>query len=214
MRYTLHKELTRLIPNTGITSIHGLYYMRFELGGEGNYDRLKRIEQATRRGCEIYRKLIGDDEVVIAIEEWESDFHDAKNLNKPYVRNILQGVDLKRNNGPFEQIYYEKDENGVKHEKVFHEPLECDLLIGKAHVNQNQVECIIRGIASLEMGEEPCIPQNVYFFSIAKQAGFRIYDDRGCDIWANSIEVLRHIYHDLNDWILDYNRPEIDNMFE
>lgn len=85
------------MPNTGITSIHGMHYMRFELGGEGNNDRLKRIEQATTRGCEIYRKLIGDDEVIIAIEEWESDFLDPKNINKPYVHKILQEVGLKRN---------------------------------------------------------------------------------------------------------------------
>jgi len=214
MKKTLQEEIKRLVPDSGIESIHGKFYMRFELGGEDNNERLKRIEQATSRGCEIFNELIGNDEVILAIEEWENEFLDPNNKNKQYLHKILNGLELKRINGPFEQTYFEEDEKGIKHEKVFEELLDCDLIIGKTRLNEEQINNIIKGIASLEMGEEPCIPQNVYFFSIDKQAGFRIYDDRGCDIWANSIETIRPIYKRLNSWILNYNRPEIDEMFK
>lgn len=214
MKNTLKKELNRLMPNTGIETIHGEFNMRFELGGEGNNDKLKRIEQATKRGVEIYNQLIGEGEIIITIQEWENDFHNANNENKSYLSRILNGSELNIIEGPFEQLYYEENAKGEKEEKVFEEPLECTLMIGRTKLSLEQVALIIKGIASLEMGKEPCISQNVFFFSIEKQSGFRIYDDRGCDVWANSLENLRPIYEKLNSWILDYNRPEIDKMFK
>ena len=214
MKKTLKEELNRLLPNTGIETIHGIFYMRFELGGGGNKDRLKRIEQATLRGTEIFKQLIGEDEIIITIEQWENEFCDPNNRNKKYLFEILKECELKEIKGPFEQVYYEEDENGIKQEKIFEKPLECDLIIGKIKLKTEQVSAIIKGIASLEMFEEPCIPQDIFFFSIRKQAGFRIYDDRGCDIWANDLEILRPIYENLNSWILDYNRSKIDEMFK
>ena len=90
----------------------------------------------------------------------------------------------------------------------------CPLVIGKLKSNEiNSVE-IIRGIANLEMGFQPCTPQDVTFFSPKTTNGFRIYDDRGCDIWSTDRENLRPIYYNLNDWILDYNRQEIDLIFK
>lgn len=213
MKKTLKKELKRLLPASGIETIHGEFYMRFELGGENNSDPLKRIEQATFRGTEIFDKLIGTGEIIIIIEEWENEFLDPHNTNKQYIYQLLEGTELKRINGPFEQTYFGSDESGTKEEQPSREPLECDLIIARTKLSQEQIESIIEGIASLEMGEEPCIPQNVFFFSVENQAGFRIYDDRGCDVWANTIETLRPIYNELNPWILNYNRPEIDEMF-
>jgi len=212
MKKTIKEELNILLPNSGIETIHGEYYMRFELGGEGNSNKEK-IEQATKRGTEIFNQVIKEDEIIIVIEEWESEFFDPENRNKNYVFEILDGVDLKRVKGPFEQTYFEENEEGVKIEKIFEDKLECDLLIGKFNIKLNQAEAIIKGISSLEMGGEPCIPQNIYFFSIQKQSGFRIYDDRGCDVWANSLNTLEPIYENLNSWILEYNRAEIDDMF-
>jgi hypothetical protein len=214
LKKTLKEELNRLLPNSGIETIHGEFYMRFELGGEGNKETRKRIKQAKERGTEIYKQLIGEDEIIITIQEWENDFFDPNSRNKKYLYNVLKGSELKKIQGPFEQVYYKENENGVKEEKIFEEPLECDLIIGKTKISLEQVSLIIKGIASLEMGEEPCIPQEVYFFSINKRVGFRIYDDRGCDIWADSIENLRPLYKNLNSWILNDNRPEIDKMFK
>ena len=214
MKQTIKKELNNLIPNSGIDDLNGNFGIRFELGGEENEDRIQRVNQATERGTEIFRQLIGIDELIIKIEEWENELYDPNNLNKKYLETILKDVELKRIKGPFKQTYYERDSKGNKIEKIFEEPYECDLLIGKTKISLDKVKQIIKGIASLEMGQEPCIPQDVTFFSISTRAGFRIYDDRGCDIWANSIETLKPIYDNLNSWILDYNRAEIDEMFE
>jgi hypothetical protein len=39
-----------------------------------------------------------------------------------------------------------------------------------------------------------------------------MYDDRGVDIITSDVETLRQIYTRFNDWILEFNRKEIDKM--
>jgi hypothetical protein len=213
MEQTIREELKRLLPNTGIDSIFGDFSIRFELGGEGNSDSAKRIEQATERGIEIYKQLIGENEIIIVIEEWEDSWIKSEDEKENYLYELLKGQDIKRIKGPFEQTYYEEDSNGKMIEKIFEDKLECDLSIGKIILPLNEVKKIIKGIASLEMGGENFITQRVYFFCPKNNTGFNIYDDRGCDIWSKSIEELKPIYENLNSWILDYNRKEIDEMF-
>ena len=41
-----------------------------------------------------------------------------------------------------------------------------------------------------------------------------MYDDRGLDIVSADNETLRPIYNKHNDWILDYDREQIDRQFE
>ncbi|MDO3695983.1 DUF3885 domain-containing protein [Wenyingzhuangia sp. chi5] len=216
MKQTIREELKRLLPNTGIDSIFGDFSMRFELGGEGNSDSSKRIEQATERGIEIYNQLIGENEIIIVVEEWEDSWIkiEEEKVKENYLHKLLKNYDLKRIKGPFEQTYYEEDSNGKKVERIFEDKLECDLSIGKIILPLNEVKEIIRGIASLEMGGENFITQKVYFFCPKNNTGFNIYDDRGCDIWSKSIKELKHIYENLNSWILDYNRKEINEMFK
>lgn len=215
MNKTIRTELNRLLPNTGIESIYGKFGMRFELGGEDNDDNAKRIEQATKRGCEIYKQLIGENEIIIVVEEWENSWIKVEQeIKENYLNSILRKHKLKRIKGPFDQTYYEKDSNGNKIEKISQDEIECDISIGRITLSGTEVKAIIKGIASLEMGGEPFITQRVYFFSPKNQTGFNIYDDRGCDIWSNEIKELKPIYENLNSWILDYNRNEIDDMFE
>lgn len=215
MNKTIRKELNRLLPNRGIESIYGKFSMRFELGGEGNDDNTKRIEQATIRGCEIYNQLIGKNEIILVVEEWENSWIKVEqDKQENYLNSILKKHNLKRIKGPFDQTYYDKDPNGNKIEGIAKDEIECDISIGRITLSNTEVEAIIKGIASLEMGGEPFITQRVYFFSPKNHASFNIYDDRGCDIWSNELDVLRPIYNNLNSWILDYNRNEIDEMFE
>lgn len=56
--------------------------------------------------------------------------------------------------------------------------------------------------------------KEIYFVNIDKKVIFNMYDDRGLDIIAADKETLRPIYENFNNWILDYNRNEIDKQFE
>ena len=42
---------------------------------------------------------------------------------------------------------------------------------------------------------------------------YHLYDDRGLDILGGSRELLLPLYHQFNDWILEYNLEKIDRLF-
>ncbi|HRR09642.1 MAG TPA: DUF3885 domain-containing protein [Rhodothermales bacterium] len=56
--------------------------------------------------------------------------------------------------------------------------------------------------------------KEIYFVNIDKKFIFHMYDDRGLDIVSADKEILRPIYKKHNDWILDYDREQIDKQFE
>lgn len=56
--------------------------------------------------------------------------------------------------------------------------------------------------------------KEIYFVNIDKKLIFHMYDDRGLDIISADKETLRPIYKKHNDWILDYDREQIDQQFE
>ncbi len=215
MNKTIKKYLISNHPELNLKSIYGKFNLRFELGGEIlENGTIERVNQAVSRATEIYRQAIGNNELIIAIEEYNSDFFDIEKRNKRYLSELLSLDKLTKFKGPFGQTYYEIDELGNRIEQIAEDELHCDLYIGKLDIDEETINKIIRGRANLEMGFDPAIPQDIYYYSISNKIGFRIYDDRGCDVWSNDKEKLRPIYESLNKWILDYNRPEIDEYFK
>jgi hypothetical protein len=55
--------------------------------------------------------------------------------------------------------------------------------------------------------------KEIYFININKKLIFNMYDDRGLDLVASDIETLRPIYENHKDWILDYDRAQIEKLF-
>jgi hypothetical protein len=210
----INKTLLEIFSDNNCKSIHGEYGIRFELGGDMENGTKERVDQAVSRAIEIFKQTIGNDDILIIIEEYLNDFFDKDGTNKDYLYSLINKTKLKKYKGPFEQICFEIDENGIKREFVFEDKLECDLLIGRMTREEIDPEGIIRGKANLEMGFEPSIPQDITFFSPFTTNGFRMYDDRGCDIWSKHKEKLRLIYISLNDWILDDNRSDYDKVFK
>lgn len=56
--------------------------------------------------------------------------------------------------------------------------------------------------------------KEIYFVNIDKKLIFHMYDDRGLDVISADKEILRPIYEKHNDWILDYDREQIEKQFE
>jgi hypothetical protein len=215
MNETVKKYLTDKFPKLNLNSIHGEYNLRFELGGETlKNGTIERVNQVLKRATEIYKLAIGFNEIIILIEEYENDIFNQERKNKQYISELISLDKLSKFKGPFEQTYYEIDDSGIKTEHVSEDKLDCDLFIGNIILEEKTVSEIILGKANLEMGFEPSITQDIYFYSVINEIGFRIYDDRGCDVWSNDKEKLRPIYKKLNKWILDYNRPEIEEFLK
>ncbi|MEH6930498.1 DUF3885 domain-containing protein, partial [Priestia megaterium] len=63
------------------------------------------------------------------------------------------------------------------------------------------------------MKSNPQSGYDIYFINLSKKMIFHLYDDRGCDILASNKESIRFLYEEYNNWILDYNREEIDLLF-
>lgn len=55
---------------------------------------------------------------------------------------------------------------------------------------------------------------DIYFANVTRKMIYHLYDDRGCDVIASNKEDLRSLYEELNDWILDYDREQIDQLFD
>ena len=58
------------------------------------------------------------------------------------------------------------------------------------------------------------LSSSVYFVCTKDNVLFHLYDDRGADLVADKKEKIQHIYYELNDLILDYDREKIDYIFK
>lgn len=62
-------------------------------------------------------------------------------------------------------------------------------------------------------GVNSFLVSSVYFVSTRDNVLFYLYDDRGADLVADEKEKISHIYDELNDLVLDYDRERIDAIF-
>lgn len=73
---------------------------------------------------------------------------------------------------------------------------------------------LLQAICNQDMGIKPKIRDSVYFMNTSKDTIFYVYDDRGCDVAGSTLDAVRGVYETYNDWILDYDREEIDEVFK
>ena len=60
----------------------------------------------------------------------------------------------------------------------------------------------------------PAISGECYFINKSKEIIINLYDDRGMDVIATNKNKLKDLYHNYNQWILDYDRDKIDKLFK
>lgn len=65
----------------------------------------------------------------------------------------------------------------------------------------------------MDFAIKPYISDGVFFINTDKHIIFFMYDDRGLDIVSEEKNSLSNIYEKYNDWILDYDKVKIDNIF-
>ena len=54
---------------------------------------------------------------------------------------------------------------------------------------------------------------DVFFINITKDIIMFIYDDRGCEVIAKNKEKIRDLYEKYKEWIPEYERESIDDLF-
>ena len=153
-----------------------------------------------------------DSDIWLLAYEYENQLFDPDEKNKEYLHSLISEDAHSKFHIETEPIHsgiYEVDENDNEIEDI----LDAKVIIGKIKQNQIELSKVLEGIINLERGKTPSIPQEFYLFDSKSSIGFHIYDDRGCLIWADNAETIRHLYEEFNDWIVEYHRQEIDKQF-
>lgn len=75
-------------------------------------------------------------------------------------------------------------------------------------------ETIIREIVLADLGGLNCLASAVYLLHPNEKILYHLYDDRGLDLVAKDKNKLYPLYERFNDWILDYDREQIDKTFK
>lgn len=73
---------------------------------------------------------------------------------------------------------------------------------------------LLQEVIKADIGGYNGFVSNVYFADTHNSILFHLYDDRGADLVAADIEILRPIYEKFNRWILDYDLEKIDAIFK
>lgn len=185
--------------------------IRFELGieREMHYDCLKNsyILRCYKRAITLFESLHSPTEDIFVVMDI-NDLDKGKSLKRqlknfsPYVEKSLL---FRLNYQEMPYIFPEDDEDGIRNTTRF---------ILKCKTSDVKYIPMIRAICNQDLGLRPHISHSVYFININRKTIFHIYDDRGCDLLATSNAALRDIYHKHNDWILNYDRAEIEKIFK
>lgn len=183
--------------------------IRFEIGNPDlDYKDKRYIQYAYIRSIKLFEEVFTPDtEIYLVVNE---------HIGIEYATKGLQGINvfnayLKRKNKLDEvdcvKIPYCYQEEGEEIEFLtFRYCLACKVV-------DIDYRGLLKSIANQDMGIKPSIDDEVYFVNRNDNIIYHLYDDRGLDVIANKKEVLIKIYTNYNDWILDYDREMIDQMF-
>lgn len=73
---------------------------------------------------------------------------------------------------------------------------------------------ILAAIANQDFGgRSPVIRGDVFFLNVSRKLIFHMYDDRGLDIIAQDKATLQPLFEIYNNWLLDYDRTQIEAPF-
>lgn len=182
--------------------------IRFELGLDYYSEENIYMQEVYKRAITLFESLhFQDEEIFIVVDV--NDIGDSKTYKQkarifsPYIRSQSLLYTLKHTEMPY--IFPEDDEEGKY--KTHRFTLQCKL-------SDVKYIPLLKAICNQDLGIQPSIIHRIYFLNIKRKTIFHIYDDRGCDLLATSPESIRDLYFTYNEWILDYDKDKIDQVFK
>jgi len=97
--------------------------------------------------------------------------------------------------------------NHIKHPVFYNAPVGIRFEIGGD-------DKLLKEIIKADIGGCGALASSVYFLDKTNFVLFHLYDDRGLDLVAADKELLRPIFEHFNNWILDYDKEQINKTFE
>lgn len=185
--------------------------IRFELGVNKSpvsiHENPLYLQGAYRRAIDLFEALHApEDEIylVVDVHDFGSGYTLRRKLNvfSKYVKKKSALLRLQHENRPY--IYPEDDEDGTFRTHRF--SLSC-------YRSDFRYAALLKAICNQDMGISPSIYYPIYFVNVTKGTIYYVYDDRGCDLLGMDTKAIRWVYEEFNDWILDYDRAKIDEVF-
>ncbi|PEJ24682.1 hypothetical protein CN689_26880 [Peribacillus butanolivorans] len=180
--------------------------IRFELGVEWkieyDFENSPYLKGVYKRAINLFKSLHLDDEEIFVVANVNDYGYKKVNIFYPFVRDKDVLYKLKHKVIPY--VFPEDDEEGryITHRFM----LRCK-------TSDIRYVPLLKAICNQDMGIRPSIFHDIFFININRETIFHVYDDRGSDLLAKSAETIRDIYNTYNEWILDYDREEIDKVF-
>lgn len=171
--------------------------LRFELAPESEENFQKRIEVAKDRAKTLYNKVFSDEkelQLIITV----SKFSGAGLIRKYLYKANYQIVDSFTTSA-FDSYYENK----------------ATILVMNTQRNNVRIAKIIDGLCYRDFNEvgKLRVSDNLFLYNSKTNTIVNIYDDRGCDIWSNNFQSQKKLYDKFNDWILEYDKNEIDLFY-
>lgn len=195
------------------------YGIRFEIENPDlDFYNKNNHQQIKERSTGIFNKVFSDTDEIFLVTDVHCEKNDKflqkrpTNVYKKYskskeiTRNLQHRILL--------NVFLEEDEEGYKDMVTHRFILTCkkndirytQLLSAISYEDFPHPSQILKG--------SPRNGYDIYFVNITKKMIYHLYDDRGCDVTASNKEDLRFLYEACNDWILDYDRERIDQLFK
>jgi len=185
--------------------------IRFELGVNESsvsiHENPLYLQGVYRRAIDLFEALHAPEDelyLVVDVHDFGKRYALRRKLNvfAKYVKKNSALRRLQHENRPY--IYPEDDEDRTYRTHRF--SLRC-------RRSDFRYAALLKAICNQDMGISPCIHYPIYFVNETKGTIYYVYDDRGCDLLGVDTEAIRWMYEKFNDWILDYDRAEIDEVF-
>ena len=185
--------------------------IRFELGvnnsGVSIHENSLYLPGVYKRATTLFKFLHAqNDDLYVVVDV--NDFADGETFKhklkifSPYVKEKSVLYRVKHKTIPY--IFPEDNEDGKY--KTHRFSLKCK-------TSEFTYIPMLQAICNQDMGRQPKIFHRVYFINISRKTIFHVYDDRGCDVVATSADAIRDVYHKYDNWLLEYDRVEIDKVF-
>lgn len=205
--------------------------LRFDLQ-IGNIDNSTRVvvdndgNEITHKGGYIDTERYFDELINRSTTLFRSVFASSDKLLLVFIDYKHRRRKIRTSNFVFKQIKgLEKSEIAYTKEHQLYEPSDKldirNVALFKCSVDKINYKEILAAVANTDFPpRQPRLDNHgffcskeIYFINLDKGLIFHMYDDRGLDIIATDKETLRPIYLTHNNWVLDYDRKQIDNVF-
>jgi len=191
--------------------------IRFEIGSKNipifldeKRSRLneKYFTEALARAVAIFDFLFKDDDEILFVYQEFSDGRKTIGKNNFYLQQIR---DLADKELEFSDVRESRDDDGF--EKKAYCLKRFTVKVSKQDINyQALLEASINSDFSIR--NKRFIPHgDCYFINTSNHTILYLYDDRGMDVISIHTNNLKALYKKYNEWILDYDREEIDEIF-